>query len=296
MLNPPDPLLARLDALRQQMAQARLIEMTLLQQNTARLVAEILAQPRHAEPGRLLRHGWKAWSQNDEDGIIAEIFARIGTTNRQFLEFGVQTGLECNTLLLLHRGWRGAWIEANARDAFSIRDRFKAEIAAGTLKLREAMVTVENFDTLVGDLMLPRDLDLLSIDIDGNDWHVWRALTVLKPRVVVIEYNAKFPPDLVWTVAYDPGRAWDGSDYFGASLAAHEALGRDKGYALVGCNITGSNAFFVRDDQPLDRFAGPFTALHHYEPARYHLTAGFSSGHRPGHGPAHRFPPAPSGG
>jgi hypothetical protein len=85
---------------------------------------EELAKPRNADPKRLLRHGFKVYSQSDEDGIIQEIFRRIGTTNRSFVEFGVDTGAECNTAKLLVEGWHGLWIEAAARNAALIRNNF----------------------------------------------------------------------------------------------------------------------------------------------------------------------------
>src|SRR5579871_5719441 len=92
----------------------------LMQMNLHRFWADLLAQPRYAEPKRLLRHGFKVYSQHDEDGIIQEIFRRIGATSRSFVEFGVETGVECNTAKLLVDGWRGLWIEANAQSCQAI--------------------------------------------------------------------------------------------------------------------------------------------------------------------------------
>ena len=86
-----------------------------------RLWADELAKPRHADPKRLLRYGFKVYSQADEDGIIQEIFRRIGTTNRTFIEFGVETGVECNTVKLLLEGWRGLWIDGSATNITNIR-------------------------------------------------------------------------------------------------------------------------------------------------------------------------------
>ena len=80
----------------------------------AREMRELLAEPRYAERGRLERHGCKVWSQNDEDGIIEEVFRRIGAVSRSFVEFGVSHGRECNTLKLLMEGWGGLWMESDA--------------------------------------------------------------------------------------------------------------------------------------------------------------------------------------
>src|SRR5215831_12079738 len=91
-----------------------------LQVDILRLWNEELAKPRHADPKRLLRYGFKVYSQSDEDGIIQEIFRRIGTTNRTFIEFGVEAGLECNTSKLLLDGWTGLWIEGASQHAAAI--------------------------------------------------------------------------------------------------------------------------------------------------------------------------------
>ena len=111
----------------------------------------------------------------------------------------------------------------------------------------------------------------LSLDIDRNTYWVWEALTSIRPRVVVIEYNALYPPPVDWIVEYRAERAWKGTSYFGASLCAYERLGREKRYALVGCSLNGVNAFFVREELCGDLFDAPFTAARHYEPVRYFL-------------------------
>ena len=114
------------------------------------------------------------------------------------------------------------------------------------------------------------EIDLLSIDIDNNDYWVWKAITRINPRVVVIEYNATLRPPMSLVVPYEPERTWDGAtNYFGASLEAFVRLGRSKGYRLVGCSISGVNAFFVRDDIAGDHFFDPATAEELYEPPRY---------------------------
>src|SRR5438128_9077381 len=97
-------------------------ERYLAQMQVLRAWHEEIARPRHADPKRLVRCGYKVYSQNDEDGIIAEIFRRIGTTDHSFVEFGVETGIECNTAKLLVEGWRGLWIEANSASTKEVRD------------------------------------------------------------------------------------------------------------------------------------------------------------------------------
>ena len=105
----------------------------------------------------------------------------------------------------------------------------------------------------------------------------------MRPRVVVIEYNATLRPPLSLTVPYGANTFWDGTNYVGASLEALVRLGRTKGYRIVGCCIAGVNAFFVRDDLCADHFIEPATSEEHYEPARYFFSA--QSGHPPRLGP-----------
>ncbi len=94
------------------------------------------------------------------------------------------------------------------------------------------------------------DVDLLSLDVDGNDYWVWQALTACSGRVVVLEYNSMFGPDRAVTIPYDPkfNRRDHRFCYFGASLAALTKLSASKGYRLVAVEPTGVNAFFLRDD------------------------------------------------
>ena len=119
----------------------------------------------------------------------------------------------------------------------------------------------------------------MSIDIDGNDYYVWRAINVIKPRVVVIEYNAKFPPNHAWRQAYNAEHGWDGSDWHGASLKALEQLGRELGYQLVGTNIRGVNAFFVKQELADDHFIEPATSEVLYNPARF-KSIRYTNGHQ----------------
>jgi hypothetical protein len=241
-------------------------------------------RPRNVDPKRLARYGYKVYSQNDEDGIIAEIFRRIEVTGRNFVEFGVETGVECNTAKLLVEGWHGLWIEANPANAKAIREHFAAFIAHGRLTLRESAVTAENIDALLQDGGMHGEIDLLSIDIDCNDYWVWKAIRAVNPRVVVIEYNASLRPPLSLVVPYRPDGQWDGSNFYGASLEALVRLGAEKGYRIVGCSLAGVNAFFVRQDLCGGHFLEPATAQEHYEPPRHFLYL-LPSGHRPRPGP-----------
>lgn len=237
---------------------------------------------RQSQPRALSASGYKIFSQSDEDGMIAEIFRRIGTTNRRFVEFGVGDGLENNTLALLYQGWSGLWIDGSDSFCKTIESNYSAAITSGQLALINSFITRDNIDSLIASRVEPGEIDLLSIDIDGNDVHVYDAIKCISPRVIIFEYNAKFGPEIDYCMAYDAKHVWRKSDRFGASLKHFEKLLHTKGYRLVGCNIVGTNAFFVREDLVSDKFDGPFTAEAQFEPARYEL-AGLPSGHPPIH-------------
>jgi len=219
----------------------------------------------------------RAASQNGEDGIIAEIFRRVGTTNRYFVEFGVGDGHECNTASLASSGWSGLMLEGDPADAARLAERYASY---GSIQTARAFITAENIASVFESHGVPKEFDLLSIDIDGNDYWVWRALEGYAPRVVVIEYNAAYHPPRRWVMRYNPDHRWDKTTYYGASIASLEALGRKLGYALLGSDVTGVNAFFVRRDL---RRASGFRAL---DPARaYHAPAYYGIHHQIGHVP-----------
>lgn len=231
----------------------------------------LLTRQKHQHPLDLSRHERQVYSQNGEDGIIEEIFRRIGTTDRTFVEIGVGNGLENNTVYLLEKGWRGWWIDGSEAGLAQVERDQSGRIGNGTLKLQHALLTAENVETVLRGAGVPEKFDLLSLDIDRNTYHVWKALKSFKPRVLVIEYNSSWPADCAWTIPYHPERVWNYSAYFGGSLKAMELLGRELGYSLVVCDLHGINAFFVQNELLGDRFNGPFTAEHHYEPPRYWL-------------------------
>jgi len=239
-------------------------------------IERIRNNPRYNNKKSLIKFGYKVYSQNDEDGILREIFSRIGTANKTFVEFGIGNGLENNTAALLFDDWHGLWIDASTKSINAINSNLKEIVRCGRLKAVESFITKDNINELISSNIDGSEIDLLSVDIDGNDYHVLRSITCVKPRVIVIEYNAKFAPPLSFCMDYDESHTWKNDDCFGASLKFLE--NNLDGYCLVGCSITGVNAFFVRKDLTADYFLEPFTAENHYEPARYYISA-FSSGH-----------------
>jgi hypothetical protein len=236
---------------------------------------DLCQHPRYADPKRLLKYQFQVCSQNGEDGIIQEILRRIGVTNQIFAEVGVGDGCENNTAFLLSQGWTGFWIDGDNTFLNALAKR--SDLTNGCLRSVVAHVTKENILSIFQELGVPEEFDLLALDIDQNTYHLWEGLSNVRPRVVVVEYNAGIPPEIDWFARYEANRLWDGTNNFGASLKAFEKLGRRLGYQLVGCEFTGANAFFIRKDLVGDKFLDPFTAENHYEPPRYWL------GHHRGH-------------
>jgi hypothetical protein len=176
------------------------------------------------------------YSQNGEDGILEKIFDAIGTTNKFHVEFGVETAIECNTRYLREQyGFSGLLMDGGNENL--------------DINLRKEFITAENILNLFAKYDVPTEPDLVSIDIDFNDWHIWRTIgTQYRPRVVVMEHNAGLGQWADKVVLYDSKGKWDGSNYFGASATAMAKLGRYLGYTFVYAEIKGVNMFFVRDD------------------------------------------------
>lgn len=216
-------------------------------------------------------HGFEEslYSQNGEDGIIRELLFRVGFANRYFVEFGAGDGAENNTSLLAsHYGWSGLYIEGDAGLITRLRRMYSDK---ERVKVVQAMITRENICDLLREQDVPGEFDILSIDIDGNDYWVWNALSQYRPRIVVIEYNASFVPPRRWVMAYDPNHRWDGTNYYGASLESYAELGKKMGYDLVCTDSRGVNAFFVRSDVREASGLDEVRAEKAYHPLRYGL-------------------------
>jgi hypothetical protein len=267
----------------------------------------LFANPKYNQPDKLNMYEYAVFSQNGEDGIIEEIFRRIlpqhnttqhnttqhnttqhnttqhnttqhnttqhNTTQHRpfFVEFGVGNGTENNSINLLYKGWNGVWIEGNKKFVKTIQYHFSKAILSDKLKVLHNFINAENIEELFKKANVPSEFDLLSIDIDRNDYYVWDAIKLYHPKVVIVEYNSIFRPNVEFVVPYNPQAIWDKTSNFGASLSALYKLGLEKGYKLVACDFAGVNAFFVREDLIGDKFQGPFTPENHYEPPRYFL-------------------------
>jgi hypothetical protein len=190
-------------------------------------------------------------SQNGEDGILALILYRIGVESHWFVEFGIEDGSQGNCVALAREsGWDGLFIECDDENFALLKDRWADEPRIRTL---HAKVTADSVNELFAGAGVPVEPDVLSIDVDGNDYWIWEALEGYRPRVLVSEYNASLDPAATVAMPRDDDQRWDGTDYFGASIGALRHLGHERGYRLVHTDSIGVNAFFVRED-----LAGPF--------------------------------------
>lgn len=223
---------------------------TLVQMREA--LGRIEARQCAADPHRTLASSeFQVYSQWGEDGIIQHLIREVKITRKIFVEFGVETYTEASTrFLLANDNWSGLILDGGENNIRTIR---RSEIYwKHNLKAAQAFITKENINDLLRDNGVSGEIGLLSVDIDGNDYWVWDAIDVVSPALVITEYNSRFGADRAVTVPYDPAfvrqQAHYSCAYYGASLAAFVALGKRKGYAFVGSNKAGNNAFFVRRD------------------------------------------------
>lgn len=206
----------------------------------------LLQQLKDRASNPLNKFGEKYFSQFDEDGITLEILRRVGLNTGTFAELGVGNGSENNTLILLAKGFRGFWI--GGEDLF-----FNRSPAQSRFSFLKRWIDKDN---VVGYLqeglgsIQSEALDIISLDLDGNDIYVAEKILEngIKPKLFIVEYNAKFPPPIRWKIDYDEAHHWNGDDYFGASLSSFDDLFIKHGYTLICCNFSGANAFFIRND------------------------------------------------
>ena len=194
---------------------------------------------------------FKVYSQLGEDGIIAFLISKISVPNQIFIEFGVENYTESNTRFLLkYFNWNGLVIDSSKKNIDYINNdeiMWKNGITA-----IQAFINKDNINEIISSYTKEKDIGLLSIDVDGNDYWIWKSIDVVHPRIVICEYNNLFGGDLLLTVPYDPLFEREKYHYshlfFGSSIAALKHLASDKGYLYIGSNSSGNNAFFVRKD------------------------------------------------
>lgn len=195
---------------------------------------------------------FKVFSEWGDDGIIQWLVHRLDIPHKTFIEFGVQDYRESNTrFLMMNDNWSGLVIDGSENNVAAIINSeyyWRYDLAAEC-----AFVDSSNINHLISKRSFERDVGILHIDIDGMDYWIWKAIDVISPLIVVIEYNSVFGSERAITVPYDPSfertRGHCSNLFFGASLRALHLLSQEKGYAFLGCNSAGNNAYFVRRDK-----------------------------------------------
>jgi hypothetical protein len=195
---------------------------------------------------------FQVFSQWGDDGIIQYLINKLNIPNKSFIEFGVENYVESNTrFLLVNNNWKGYVIDGSETNIEYIKND---SVSWGyELHSKCAFISKDNINALIREVGFEREVGILSIDIDGNDYWVWKAIDCIEPIIVITEYNSLFGKNTLWTVPYDPAFVRSGKHhshlYYGASLGALAALASIKGYSLIGCNSKGNNAYFIRNDK-----------------------------------------------
>ncbi len=194
--------------------------------------------------------GFRVFSQCDEDGILQYLIHNLPVKNKTFIEFGVENYEESNTrFLLLNDHWQGLLLDACEEDIRYIQqDDFYWQY---DLQAKKTWITAENIDALLAGAGFGEDVGVLSIDVDGNEYWLWEKIVSIRPLIVVVEYNSLFglqPVVVPYKEDFQRTAAHYSNLYYGSSLAALAELGKQKGYLLLGSNVWGHNAFFVRAD------------------------------------------------
>ena len=243
-------LISTIQKINQILVEIRSIQLTLakLQEGIGRLE---LRETSSTNTYKTTENEFRVFSQWGEDGTIQFLVRHLEIQNKIFVEFGVENYTESNTrFLLINNNWSGLIIDGDKRNVDYIKNdpiywRYN-------LKAVHSFVTKDNINSTLSENGIKGEIGILSIDIDGNDYWVWKAINLISPAIVIIEYNFRFGKDKAVTIPYDENfmrsKAHHSNIYYGASLKALCLLAEQKGYVFVGCNSAGNNAFFVRKD------------------------------------------------
>lgn len=194
---------------------------------------------------------FKIFSQWGDDGIIQWLVHHLDFPSKTFIEFGVSNYRESNTrFLMINNNWSGLVMDcsqANVKQIINAEYFWRHDLAT-----KSAFIDAKNINEILESSGMPKEIGILHIDLDGNDYWIWKEITAVKPVLAILEYNAVFGVERSITVPYDRvfqrTRAHKSNLYFGASLRALYELSSDKGYAFIGCNSAGNNAYFVKRD------------------------------------------------
>ena len=243
-----------------------LLTETLVQ--NGRIWSELLSQKKNIKT--LSETEFKVFSQWGDDGIIQYLVNYLEIDNKFFIEFGVEDYLESNTrFLLINDNWSGIVMDGSENNISKIKESeiyWKQDLIA-----KYAFITEKNINQLLLEENVKENIGLLHIDIDGNDYWIWKALKVVSPIIMILEYNSVFGYERAITIPYNEdfisSTAHYSYLYFGASILALCDLAEEKGYAFIGSNSAGNNAYFVKKDHLKE--LKPLTAKEGYVESKF---------------------------
>jgi hypothetical protein len=233
------------------------------QQMQRNIVNQYMSFKLHKElPYKKIRDaGFRVYSQFEEDGIILYVLSMIDFKTRSVVEMCCGSGNECMaTNLILNHGFDGYLFDGNADNIRQAKSFFesKRDCLLHTPVLTEAWITTDNVNNLLTKSGCAGEVDLFSLDIDGNDYWVWNAIDAINPRLLVLETNNVIPADKSLTMKYQSDFNYltaPEPDYLGASLLAMVRLCKKRGYRLIGGHRHGFNVFFLREDEGTQFFS-----------------------------------------
>jgi hypothetical protein len=211
----------------------------------------------------------KVWSQRGEDGIIEKIFEMLDITTGHAVELGAWDGIKySNVYNLILQGWHATLIESGAERFIELSKNMNVHTNVNPVLSTVNLEVGSTLNEILSKEKVPSDFDILSLDIDGCDYWVWKDLRFV-PKVVVVEYNSNWEGSV--TIPYHANHVWDGTQFYGASARALNELAKSKGYDLVA-HVPNTNLFFIKRElnngrfQILDLSTGFHISKNHHKP------------------------------
>ena len=178
-----------------------------------------------------------------DEGVIEYIMSVIEPDNKYCIEFGARDGSRAHVLFLINKyNYSALLLEGDPESAKQLNINFSENNKVST---SHSFITKDNIENTFQKFNVPQSPTFLLIDMDGNDYHIWKAINQYKPQAVCIEYNPSYAPPDKFLIDYKEDFSWNGDDYYGASISVMVGLAKDKGYELVHCSSNGDNLFFV---------------------------------------------------
>jgi hypothetical protein len=220
------------------------------------LTAKILIhQQKSIKSNNINDYEFRVFSQFGDDGIIQYLIdnLEIKKNERKFIEIGVGDYSESNTRFLLMKDYWEGLILDGSKQILRVKEKYYDLMWKNKLKVGCEWITKDNINDVIQKYKFDNDVGVLSIDVDGNDYWIWKNINIIKPIIVIIEYNSLFGKKNKTLVPYLENfqrySAHKSGLYWGSSISALVDLGKSKGYDLVGGNSAGVNLYFVRNDR-----------------------------------------------